>query len=205
MNDRFGVNSNVGGSFYQKTKTNWFIGIEGSYIFGKHVDEPGLMQNLLTDANEVIDDEGSIAEIVIQERGFTVGVGCGKLFNIIGPNPNSGILVRANVGFMQHKIRLEHQFNNIAQLEDDYLKGYDRLTNGLYLSEFVGYYHMSNRRIVNFYAGFEVLQAFTRGRRDLNFDTLEVDDQARFDGLLGIRLGWVVHLYSRPPQDFYLN
>ena len=106
---------------------------------------------------------------------------------------------------MQHKIRLEHQLNPIGQLEGEYLKGYDRLTNGLALTQFVGYLHSGNSRLVNFYVGLEATEGFTRGKRDLYFDTNQVDNDPRLDGLIGLRVGWILHVYKRMPETYYLN
>ena len=106
---------------------------------------------------------------------------------------------------MQHKIRIEHQEHEIRFLEDDYLKGYDRLTNGLCLYQFAGYSLMSNNRLINFFVGVESYQGFTQGRRDLNFDTGLTDNAKRMDVLLGIRGGWVLHLYRRAPDEYYFD
>jgi len=203
MASRFGNCGSVGAAFQIKTKKNFYFGLESGYLFGNTVREPGLIQNLFTDAGEVLDVEGKIAVVSIQQRGVTALLTGGKLFDFIGPNPNSGLLVKAGVGFMQHKIRLEHRENRIPQLEDEYLKGYDRLTNGLAISQFVGYYHLSNNRLTNFYFGFEVVEGFTQGRRTFNFDTMTVDNAKRLDILYGARLGWVIPVYKRPPEDVY--
>lgn len=205
MQERFGNNSSIGLNFHIKDKQNWYYGVEASFLFGNTVKEPGLLSNLITENNEIIDNFGDLSQVLIQERGWSVSLSGGKLFNVIGPNPNSGILTKAGVGFIQHRIRLEHQQNEITQLEDEYLKGYDRLTNGLLITEFVGYYHMSNRRIVNFFAGIEAMQGFTEGRRDYNFDTKTNNEGARFDALLGLRVGWVINFYQRAPKEFYFD
>lgn len=205
MAERFGNNSAIGLAFHIKTKKNFYYGAEGTYLFGTDVTEPGLISNLLTENGEVISNFGEISEIIIMQRGFMVTANAGKVFPVGKSNPNSGILLKGGIGFMQHKIRIENQVHEITQLEDEYLKGYDRLTNGLVLSQFAGYYYMSNNRFANFYAGLEAYQGFTRGRREWNFDTQMRDDAARFDMLLGVRLGWVIHIYKRTGRDFYYN
>jgi hypothetical protein len=201
--NRFGNCGSVGAAFQIKTSGNFYFGLEGAYLFGNTVKEPGLIQNLRTEAGEVLANDGKIAIVSIQQRGYQVLLTAGKLFPWFGPNPNSGLLVKGGVGFLQHKIRLEHQENEIAQLEGEYLKGYDRLTNGLALSQFIGYYHLSNSRLTNFYLGLEVLEAFTKSRRDWNFDTMERDDRERLDILYGVRFGWIIPVYKRPPADKY--
>jgi hypothetical protein len=205
MADRFGNNGSVGIGFHVKTKKNWYYGVQGTYIYGNRVNEPGLMSNLYTSAGEILDNQGQVATIFIQQRGYCVTLNGGKLFDVLSPNPNSGILVYGGVGFMQHKIRIEHQEHEIRFLEDDYLKGYDRLTNGLCLYQFAGYSLMSNNRLVNFFVGVESYQGFTQGRRDLNFDTGLTDNAKRMDVLLGVRGGWVLHLYRRAPDEYYFD
>jgi hypothetical protein len=203
--DRFGNSGSPGVGFHIKSKTNWYYGMQWNYMFGNKVTEPGLLSNLRTNNGEILDDQGQIAIMFIQQRGYSGMLEGGRLFGFIGPNPNSGLLVKGGVGFLQHKIRIEHQTNPIAQLEDEYLKGYDRLTNGLAIGQFVGYYHMSNNRLVNFFIGVESLQAFTQSRRNFNFDTQTRDETRRFDMLLGVRAGWCLHLYRRMSETYYIN
>ncbi len=205
MANRFGNNNNLGFGFHIKSKTNWYYGLQGTYLFGGGVSEKGLMQNLLTADGYVLDKQGQFSKLVITERGFTAMAEVGKLFNIVGPNPNSGILVKMGIGLLQHKIRIEHEENEIPQLEGEYLKGYDRLTNGLALSQFVGYFHMSNNRFINFFVGAELYEGFTQSRRDFNYDTQTADTAKRTDILLGLRAGWTLHLYVRSPDKFYYH
>lgn len=203
MATRFGPNSNVGLSFHIKTKKNIFYGIEGGYLFGNKVSEFGLMSNLLTSADEILSNSGEISEVLIQQRGLIVTLNGGKLFPIRKGNVNSGILVKGGMGYMQHKIRLETQLHIVTQLEDEYAKGYDRLTSGVAFSQFVGYYHMSDSRLTNFTIGFESFQGLTQGRRSWNFDTQTRDDELRTDLLFGLRAAWIIHIYKRTGRDFY--
>lgn len=203
LEERFGDNASVGAAYYLKTKSNLHFGLEFSYLFGNTVKEPGILSNLRTEAGEIIDNNGQIATVLVQQRGYAVSLSAGRIIPVFGSNPNSGILIKVGGGFIQHKIRYEHQVNEISQLEGDYLKGYDRLTNGLMLSQFVGYHYMSNNRLSNFYVGFELMEGLTRGRRDINFDTGLRDEKDRFDMLYGLRLAWIIPIYKRAPQVYY--
>lgn len=206
MSSRFKNNHNIGIGFHFKDKKSWYYGAEWTYLFGSGVIAPkGFLQNLYVDGKYILDNDGQISKISLQQRGWTLTANGGRLFNVIGPNVNSGILVYGGIGFMQHKIRIEHQENKIKQLEDEYLKGYDRLTNGLLVTGFAGYYHMSNNRLVNFYIGLEFMNGFTQGRRDLNFDTRTSDSEKRTDSLLGIRAAWTLHLYKRMADNYYYH
>lgn len=202
---RFGRSGSPSLGFHIKTRKNWYFGIEGNYIFGDKVNEPGLLSNLYTDNGEILDDQGQIAIMYIQERGWSYFLDGGKIFNVFGPNKNSGLLAYGGVGYMQHKIRIEHQATHIYALEGDYLHGYDRFASGPASKLYLGYFHMSNRRLVNFTVGLEYMQGWCTPRRTLNFDTQQQETGVRKDGLLGIRVGWTFHMYSRTPNDFYLQ
>lgn len=204
MASRFGNNHNLGFGFHIKSRTSWYYGAQATYLFGSQViQEKGFLQNLKVDGGYILDNDGQLSKISIQERGFTATLDGGRLFNFIGPNQNSGLLVIAGLGFMQHKIRIEHQESHIQQLEGEYLKGYDRLTNGPVVKEFVGYYHMSNNRLINFCIGLEAWQGFTQSARPLNFDTQTSDTEKRQDVLVGLRVDWTLHLYKRMSDNYY--
>jgi hypothetical protein len=202
---RFGNNSNIGAGFILKTKRNFLFGINGSFLFGNKVKEDSLFKDILTEQGELIDKDGKYAEIRLYERGFTGYAEIGKLFPIFNSNPNSGIFFLAGVGALQHKIRIETPNNNAPQLSPEYRKGYDRFTSGLSVKGFLGYLHLSNNRRVNFFGGVEFAQAWTQNRRGYNFDTMQRDATKRLDNLFGIRIGWVLPLYKKVPDEFYFN
>lgn len=201
--DRFGWSSSIGLGVDIKTRKNILFGANGSYFFGNKIKED-ILDNLRNSDGQIIDQDGAYAKVLTYERGFTINLHTGYLWNKLGPNPNSGVLLMLGGGYMQHKIRIEHNHNNVPALEGDYLKGYDRLTSGFCLSEFVGYQLLSNSRLLNFFAGVELYQGFTRSRRDWNIDQVKKDDSPRLDLLSGIRVGWVLPLYRRAPKEFYI-
>jgi len=204
MANRFGSNSNLALGFHIKSRTQWYYGIQCQFLYGTHViREEGFLQNLMVDRSYVLDNDGAPATLVIQERGLALSADIGRLFPWVGPNPNSGILIKSGVGFLQHRIRIEHQETHIQQLEGDYLKGYDRMANGPAVTGFIGYYHMSNNRFINFTIGVEGWRGFTSARRSMNFDTQVTEKGQRNDLLLGLRAGWTLHLYKRMSNNFY--
>jgi len=205
MADRFGYNNNIGGSFQIKTRSNLLFGFDGSFIFGNQLKENGILDSIKTSAGFVIDINGKFADVRFYERGYSGVVKVGKIFPVFGPNPNSGILFSGGLGFIQHKIRIEDIGNASPPLTGDYKKGYDRLTNGLLLTQFLGYFYMGNRPFVNFFAGFEISEGFTQNRRSFNFDTMERDDKKRVDILFGPKAGFMLLLYRRSPQAYYLD
>ena len=202
---RFGNNSNVGAMFLLKTKSNWLMGADYSFIFGSKLKETGMLDSIKTETGFIIDANGQYAETRMFERGYTASLKFGKLFPYLSPNKNSGFVCIVSVGMLQHKIRIEDIGNRSPHLSKEYRKGYDRMTNGMAVSEFVGYLLLSNNRLLNVFGGFEFTQAFTQSRRSYNFDTMERDTQKRKDYLSGFRLGIILPLYKRGPQDFYYD
>ena len=205
MAERFGNNSNIGINVLVKRPSNWLLGFEGSMIFSDNVHEPNLGHELINSDGTVTDKFGAPADILLFQRGWTATFVLGKIINTVGPNPNCGIMLKLGAGYMQHKIRIEHQNNEVPQLEGDYLKGYDRLTGGPMFIQFVGYQHISNSRLANFFFGFEFMQGITTNLRSYNIDTMQRDDGVRLDLLTGLRVGWTLPIYRRAPADIYLR
>lgn len=205
MDDRFGENSAIGMGVHFKTAKNYLLGVEGSALFGRLVYEPGLLQNLLSENKEILDEQSRIAEILLFERGYTLSLNAGKVVPVKGFNSNSGILFKGGFGFMQHKIRIEHQNHRIPQLEGDYIKGYDRLSNGFFLNEFIGLFYMGNNGLANFFGGIDLYQGFTTGRRDLHFDTGKPGTDKRLDLLFGFKIGWNIPVYKRTATGYYVQ
>lgn len=206
LSESFLSSSGIGTSFIYKTSSNWLFGVDYNFFFRDTVKGADtLLKSISTSLGEVIDGNGIYAEIHMYERGFYSTAKIGKLFPIIGPNDNSGICVIVGGGLLQHKVRIENPENTAPQLSGDYKKGYDKLTNGFALSEFIGYIHMGNNKLVSFYAGFEFAQAWTQSRRDYDFVLMGKDEKKRFDTLSGFKFGWIIPLYKRKPQKYYTN
>lgn len=208
MAERFGINSAIGLQFLLKNKKNWIYGLSGDFIFGSLVKEKGIMDSIKTSDGFLIAGNGKLVDTRLLERGFSSFLKFGKMFSGFGPNKNSGIVAIVGMGFIQHKIRIElidGDNETTPQLNDEMKKGYDRLSNGVAFSQSVGYLYLGNNRITNFYAGLEVIEAFTKNRRSFDYDLMKKDDQQRTDILFGIRVGWILPLYKRAPKEFYTN
>ncbi|HQV53327.1 MAG: hypothetical protein IPI00_12715 [Flavobacteriales bacterium] len=200
---RFGNNSNIGINAFYKNKRNYFFGAEGSFLFGNKVVESGLLRNVINSEGQFVDADGVQADVLIYERGWTAMGIVGKIIPVVGPNPNSGILLKFGIGYLRHKIRVQTQKNVVPQLEGEYLEGYDRLAAGPMGSLLVGYQHFGNRRFVNFMIGFEVIAAFTQSLRAFNFDTEQAETGTRNDGLTGLRVGWSLPIYKRSDDRYH--
>ncbi len=196
--DRFGVNSSLGVTFGTKRVNGLYLGGNVNFMFGNDVKEPNLIQNLISSNGEIISTEGKPATVLIQQRGFYFSSELGKFFKFKSAKTESGILASFGVGFLQHNIRFEHQLDDVPQLDGDYEKGYDRLTNGLMLSQNLGWMFFSPKRGGDFYIGLEVMEGFTASRREFNFDTLESEKgKSRLDLLFGVKVAWIVPFYKK--------
>ena len=196
MKDRFGLNFDIGLGAEMILPNNWIFGLAGGIIFGNRVNED-VVRNLRTSFNQIIGSNTGLAAVSLRERGFHSEVRVGKLIPVIENNKKSGLRLVLGLGFLQHKIRVQEDPQSfVPQITGDYAKGYDRLSNGLMLSEFIGYQHLSKNRLVNFYGGFELTQGFTQNRRDYDFLTMSESDKSnRLDLLYGFKVGWILPFY----------
>jgi hypothetical protein len=175
-------------------------------MFGSQVRENGILDSIKTSDGFLIASNGKLVDTHLQERGFSAFMKFGKTFSAWGSNKNSGIVAIMGIGFLEHKIRIEligEDSKSTPQLNDEMKKGYDRLSNGIALSQSIGYLFLSNNRITNFYAGLEIIEGFTKNRRAIDYDLMKKDDKLRSDILLGIRFAWILPMYKRVPKEFY--
>jgi len=206
MAKRFGVNSAVGLHLFIKTKKNWLWGVTGDFMFGNQVRENHILDSITTSDGFFISNNGKLVDKQLSERGFTVFLKFGKVFSVLSPNPNSGIMAMAGVGFMEHHIRIDLVDGNsviVPQMTDQLKKGYDRLSNGIAFTQFLGYLYLSNNRITNFFAGFELTEGITQNRRTIDYDQMKHDNSVQNDLLYSFRVGWILPLYKRLPKQFY--
>jgi hypothetical protein len=203
---RFGFNSNVDINFSLKTRKNWIFGVDFGFIFGNQFRENSPLDSITTHVDHyMIDQNGEFPTIRLYERGFLSSFWAGKLFPVLSPNPNSGFVTSMGLGWLQYHYRIEDIGNKSPQLAGDLKKGYDRLTGGPALSEYIGYTYLSNKRMINFFFGMEFTQAITWDFRPFDYEMMRKDDKQRLDLLCGLRAGWILPLYKSAPKEFYYN
>ena len=198
---RFGSNLSAGASFSWKTKQNILVNVEGSYFFGRNVKED-VVASMRNSDGAITDNEGYPADLRLTERGWNIFGNVGYVISKWGNNPNSGVFFTVGGGWMQHKVKLYDANQKIAAVKGDLKKGYDRLSGGFGLSQFIGYKYISDNRLANCYFGFEFYEAQTQSLRGYNYDTGLEDTKKRLDVLIGFRFGWILPLYKRT-KDFY--
>jgi len=201
--DRFGAHALVGGGYQYKSNKNWLLGVSGGFIYGSAIREDTILNILKNEAGYIIGTDGLQYDPILWESGVNFKLEVGKITNLLSINPNSGLAFTGGIGFLQHKIWIYIDETNVPQLGGDYRKGYDRLTNGFMLNQYIGYYMFSNKYFVNFRGGIEFQQAFTQNRRTTNFDTGLRDDTQRFDMLFNLKLSWNLPIFEAPKRKYY--
>jgi hypothetical protein len=200
MAKRFGQTSLIGASFWHKTQSNWLFGLEYNFIFGSKVRDNHALDSIGTRGNVpgyVINAGGELQVLKILERGHLPMLKIGHVFPLKNvANPNSGISLIFGAGYMEHYIDYYAAGDVTPELAGDYVKGYDRFTNGLAISQAAGFMHLDRRNYLNFSLNFEVTEGFTKNRR-FNFDTRSDDNSRRLDLLYGFKLYWFFPLYGK--------
>lgn len=199
LQKRYSFLNHVGAGISYKTASNWTFGVDGSFIFGNRSKFSGLFDHLIDSHGYISDVNGDVGIVLAHPRGVTFNAHVGKIFPIGKSNPNSGIFVRLNAGYLQHKLRIETRDHVIPSLEKEYRRGYDRLANGFATEQMVGYLFIGDNEYLNFYVGAFIQEAFTRDRRNMYYDqpTVPVDKSLRLDMMVGIKVAWMFLAYQK--------
>lgn len=205
LKERFGNNLSPALQLdYLTEPGNWIFSLQGSFLFGSEV-KTDVLANLRTAEGFIIANDRAVADVQLRERGFYLGGSIGKLISLSSANYRSGLRIEIGAGLLQHQIRIQDDpVRTVAALTGDYRKGYDRLTNGPALREFIGYQLLSRNRRTNLFIGLELIQGFTQSRRDFDFLLQEKDTAKRMDSLAGLRIGLILPFYvGQNPDEIY--
>lgn len=199
--DRFGWNSAVGTGLDFLSAKNFALGADFQYNYGTKVhDDP--LAGIRTDSGYIVGFGRNIASVVLRQRGFYLGGHVGKLFPF-GSNSRAGLRVVVGAGVMRHKIRVQDDSQSVPQLTGDYLKGYDRLTGGMAMHQFIGYQLIGRARSINYFIGIDLNEGFTHSLRDWDFAEKRKLEGNRFDFRYGLRVGWSLPFYFTKPETVY--
>ena len=191
--ERFGNNLAAGGGVeYITSKNNFIYGLHGTFYFGDEVKED-VLSEIRNNDGFLIGTNKINAEVFLRQRAFYIGGSFGKIFSLSNNNPRAGIRASVGAGFFQQKIRVQEDPNSFVPIiAGDYKKGWDRMSNGLGLRQFIGYQQLSLNGLINFFIGFEFMQAFTQNKRPNDFKLMEKLDDSRVELMYGIKVGWTL-------------
>lgn len=205
MAKRFGTTYRVGPSVLYKTGSNWLFGAKADFFFSNTVKEDSLLWNLKESSGRYFNYAGERVDIGIGERGYTIGLQAGKIFPFTSGVVEQGVILLTGAGFIQHKIGIVNKNANVPQLSKGYQKGYDRLTNGIYLEQFAGYNYFGKGGLLNFNIGLNILAGFTEGRRDWQYDLMRPGDDKRLDLLFGVRGSFYIPLFKKKADEIFFE
>lgn len=192
LSNRFGWNNTTGLGLDYLSSNNWIFGTQVDYLYGSRVKED-VLASLRNQNGDLIGNNRSIANIRLTQRGWNANVLFGKLIPFQKENRLLGIRATAGVGILQHKIRIQQDpASLVPQTTGDYRTGYDRMSNGLAFTEFIGIQKVSKNKKINFIFGVEMVQGFTQSRREWDYDKMSKDENKYFDFLIGGKLAWTI-------------
>lgn len=207
MKTRFYDFSSIGLAVEYKTKKNIQFGLDYDWYYGNHVRDTGLFTSITGPSGQIIDQNGNFSVVRLSISGNNLVAHVSYICPIIRKWENSGIVVSAGAGFMQHKINIFSSQVTIPQINGEYEKGYDRLTYGFASRQFVGFQYLINKNKFHFRVGLEFNQGFTQGRRTWNYSTNSSGLEKRFDSTTAFKIGVIVPVYTKEKDDeeFFIN
>lgn len=202
MRENFKYNFALAGKVQYIFSNNIALGLVGDWQFVDDI-KTDVVANLREEEGFLIDRFGELSDVQLGQRGFFLGASISYLIPMFKKYKRSGIEVRFEAGYQQHWVRIEVLGAEVYGLSDEYKRGYDRMTSGPAIRQYIGYRHLDKNRLLNFFGGFDLMQAFTKNRRGFNFDTGQADTSNRIDMLVGFRVGLTIplYIYTAETQD----
>lgn len=202
MRDRFGANNQFGVSFSKAfLPSNILAGIDGMYFFSNNVKED-VVADLRTFDGTIIGADGFPGDVVLKERGYYLGLYIGKIFKTTDEENNlTGIRFQVGGGLLQHKVRVQDNSKTVRALQKDFLKGYDRLTNGPCLHLGLGFQYQNPLNNFHFSIMSDVYAARTESRRSFDNQTGGYLAGQRTDILAGLTVSYIVSLSRSTAAD----
>lgn len=204
---QFGTNYTIGAHLGRKLKSNYTFTLEWDYLFGSDIpNRNGALNNLLTEDGNLINLNGSYAQVNINQRGTFVNFGLEKTVPWLSPNLNSGFNVGVFGGYAWHWLNVDNVGNDSPQVIDEYEKGYDRLGQGFQLRQSFGYIYLSESRLVNFKLSFELNQIWSQDMRAYYYPIGELSNETQFNLLYSLKLKWYIPIYlGGKTEEYYFN
>lgn len=174
-----------------KSKSNMSFSLNYSPLLGSKVNITGLFGDMLGPSGEILDQNGFPTIIRYYMRGFSAGGTLGKVFPAGKSSKHGSFEISAGAGMLQHYIKMQFDAGRTPQLEGIYTAGYDRLTNGVQLSQHFRWQYL-NTETISVYAGIDVCQGFTKNRRSWNFSEMAAETKVRKDIFFGLSAGIII-------------
>jgi two-component sensor histidine kinase len=214
LRNRFGASSLIGLEIHRQAfvspakspsatptrNRGWIWSMRLGHLFGGQVLETNLFGSVATPSGDLINANGVFEDYRLRQFGWLAEGRAGRLILPLGPK-GSGIRLDLGLGVLQHKIWIETPNNNTPQMSSTYKKGYDRLCEGMSLSQALTYQYLAPNKRINFQIGLDLVQAFTRERRTVRYDSGFPVHYPRKDFLKGLRVAWILPVYERSEKS----
>jgi hypothetical protein len=183
---------------YLKTKNNFTFGVDFMTFLGSKVNSTNLLYGIGGNDGTVLDVDGFPTLLRYYMRGYSITATAGKLFSL-KPGKESGKLqLNFGVGFMQHKTKIQFDKGKTPQLDGAYAYGYDRLTNGLQLTQSIRYHYLNTETLSVFF-GLDFSQGFTKAQRNWDSGFGNADAGRRLDLYAGASAGILIPIMFKTP------
>ncbi len=192
---RYGYMNGVGLDLNYKTKKNYLFSACYNFYFGRNIRDIDYIDIFKDSHGSVFTNEAIPVFVNASMRGSQMHVNLGKLFPVFPKKPQLALHFQLGAGFLQHKYLFSAP--NSQQFSREYLKGYDRLSNGLSIVQTAGITHLGLRKRINFNLAFELTEAFTRNRRYYDYATMGTDTKSYMDIILSLKGSWILPITTR--------
>lgn len=197
-----------------KFASGWMLTLNGNLWFGYNSDNllrrDERYPHIFLPGNFAMSWSGVDGNVYAHNRSLAARVGVAKILRVIPGNPNSGILLGMNGGWVMQKTIFTQDMNESAvpQILGNYGKLYDHLRNGVMLTQSVGFCYMANYlTYVNLKIEFTVSECLMWSSRSYQIDNLMglngKDPNRYFDLLFGVKLTWMFPLMGKTTYDYY--
>ena len=208
---KFKNNLAIGADLGVKMKNNWSIDFGFKYYFGGYAYQDVIdstFKNIVVDGYFMKTDGSATTDISCEFRGISFHLQAGKIIPVTKRFRNSGIWLKAGIGVTQHFMKIKsgeiiYAINDDPKFGYVYSKGYDKLTLGFSLYQFVGYAHINKRNLFCAYAGVEFFENFAKRQRDYDYSIMRKDDSKLFETMIGFKIGWIIPLYKHDPNAVF--
>ncbi len=202
LKGRFGNHLALGsGLEYILPAKKLIVGLQYHFHYGSEVKED-VLAGLRNSQGFLFGSSGGVADVQLRQRGFYSGLSLGYYHRF----KDNGMAFSANVGagLLQHKIRVQDNSVAADYLAGAYLKGYDRLTNGLGLYQSIRFQQLTPSRRLNYHIALELFEGFTQSRRDFDFASGTVMNEKRLDIVVALRFCYYLPVISgKKPEEIY--
>jgi len=197
-----GSSAGIGASY--KTKSNWIYSLEASYLYSNNIADPGaVLSGFKAEGQRILNTVGNLANLNVDHRGFEGFAVIRKTLPWLNANPNSGFQLGLGAGATTFWYNVTSNDQSVPQIQDEYDKGYDRLSAGFAMKQAISYQYLSRKRTINFRISFVVGQTFTEDLRGYNYSTGKRITGSQFSLTYGLKAHWILPIYQEAPNKEY--